>query len=117
MRRTTLMAAAVATWCRCVRSCPMERERRNPMVRTPCEIVPSTPARVAYRVLKSLVLSRLSPGLQRLVLLLGSDGDGAAHMAQRLRAEPQAGTRLTVFGGAFARDRPRWFGCRWLLSS
>ena len=71
------------------------------MVRTPCEMVPSTPARVAYSALKSLVLSRLAPGLQRLILLLRSDRDRAAHMATRLRAEPQTGTGLTVFGGEF----------------
>ena len=50
------------------------------------------------------MLSRLAPGLQSLVLLLRSDGDGAAHMAQRLRAESQAGTSLTVFGGEFDLD-------------
>ena len=46
-QRTKLRTAAVAICCRCVFSCPIERERRKPMVRTPCEMVPSMPARLA----------------------------------------------------------------------
>src|SRR5262249_49880945 len=44
------------------------------------------------------------PGLQGIVLRLWSDRDRAAHMANRLRAELQAGTGLTVFRREFNLD-------------
>src|SRR5262245_9043528 len=43
--RSTLTAAAMATWCMWVFGKPRYRVRRNPNARTPCESVPSTPAR------------------------------------------------------------------------
>src|SRR3954467_15917615 len=44
--RETLTAAAVQTCWRPVLARPMERLRRRPKARTPCESVPSTPARL-----------------------------------------------------------------------
>ena len=46
--RSTLIAAAVATCCKWVFSRPQYRVRRSPKARTPCERVPSIPARCAY---------------------------------------------------------------------
>jgi IS6 family transposase len=46
-RRSRFIAAAVATCCTCVVSRPMARLRRRPNARTPCESVPSIPARFA----------------------------------------------------------------------
>jgi hypothetical protein len=46
--RTKSAAAAVRTCPRCVRAKPRQRERRSPERRTPCEIVPSMPARLLY---------------------------------------------------------------------
>ena len=43
--RSILIAAAMATCCRCVFATPQNRLRRRPKARTPCERVPSTPAR------------------------------------------------------------------------
>src|SRR5712664_1172291 len=43
--RSILMAAAVATCCKWVLATPPYRVRRRPKARTPCESVPSTPAR------------------------------------------------------------------------
>ena len=43
--RSTLIAVAIATCCKCVFSKPRYRVRRMPNARTPCESVPSIPAR------------------------------------------------------------------------
>jgi hypothetical protein len=43
--RSTLMAAAVAMCCQGVLANPRYRVRRRPKARTPCERVPSMPAR------------------------------------------------------------------------
>jgi hypothetical protein len=46
--RLKFSATAVATCCRCAFASPRWRARRSPKDRTPCEIVPSMPARCAY---------------------------------------------------------------------
>src|SRR5919198_936598 len=47
-RRSILIAAAIATCCTWVFARPPYRVRRSPKARTPCERVPSIPARCAY---------------------------------------------------------------------
>src|SRR5713101_319244 len=51
--RSILIAAAVATCCKWVLAKPQYRVRRSPKARTPCERVPSMPARCAYCALPS----------------------------------------------------------------
>ena len=57
--RTRLIAHAVTTCCRCALGAPRYRHRRSPNARTPCERVPSIPARMAYCCLNSTVACRL----------------------------------------------------------
>src|SRR5713101_5035553 len=51
--RTRLIATAIKTCCKWVLWRPSYLARRNPMPRTPCESVPSMPARRAYRLRNS----------------------------------------------------------------
>ena len=53
--RTRLMATAVKTCCKCVLCRPSYLARRSPMPHTPCESVPSMPARRAYHLRNSAV--------------------------------------------------------------
>src|SRR5947209_18241647 len=56
--RTRLRAAAMLRCWRWVFSWPIERERRMPKARTPCEIVASLPERAAYCLVKAGVVCR-----------------------------------------------------------
>ena len=59
--RPRFITAAVIRWARCVFACPKYGVRRSRDERTPCAIVPSTPARRAYSAAKSAVCSRARP--------------------------------------------------------
>src|SRR5215470_16994898 len=66
-RRSILMAAAIATCCRWVFAVPQYRVRRRPKARTPCERVPSMPARRLLIALLPLVTGiPCAGGMQRL---------------------------------------------------
>src|SRR6516164_5395153 len=69
-----LTAAASATWPRCVLARPIERERRKPSVRTPCEWVPESACPMAIDLLILLCLLTLACRNQRLHPLLWMQG-------------------------------------------
>ena len=56
--RSRFTATAVRMWPRWVLARPMYRVRRSRQARTPCEMVPSMPARLRYNVAKDGVRSR-----------------------------------------------------------
>src|SRR5215467_7947289 len=67
-------AAASATWPRCVLARPLERDRRKPSARTPCEWVPESACPMAVDLLLLLCLLPLACRNQRLHPLLWVQG-------------------------------------------